>query len=200
MNFAQKLGLLILILIFVLYIYSSLSENGLKFPDFNHGQNNNTEYNPLDNQITQENVAKENNIGNKTVKIFILDKSGNLRSVNRTCDASKENSCLEYAIRELLSAPSQWEKSKGFASEIPQGTKLISIRESAGAVQIDLSSEFETGGGAESTYLRIKQLIKTVNANSSVPAYLYIKGKQANVIGGEGVMLKQPLNDKSLEE
>ena len=43
-------------------------------------------------------------------------------------------------------------------------------------------------------------IIKTANANTKTPVYLYINGKQANVIGGEGVMLKQPLNDKSLDD
>ena len=111
-----------------------------------------------------------------------------------------EKSCFAYAINELLSAPSKWEKSKGFTSEIPQGTKLLSLRESPESILIDLSSDFESGGGAESTYMRIKQLIKTANANSSVPAFLYINGRQVNVIGGEGVMLKQPLNERSLDE
>ena len=63
-----------------------------------------------------------------------------------------------------------------------------------------MSSDFETGGGAESTYYRVKQVIKTANANTSSPVYLYINGKQANVIGGEGIMLKQPLNERSLDE
>ena len=48
--------------------------------------------------------------------------------------------------------------------------------------------------------MRIKQIIKTANSYSSTPTYLYINGKQANVIGGEGVMLKQPLNERSLDE
>ena len=122
-----------------------------------------------------------------------------MRGVNRECDTSIQNSCLEYALKELISSPTKWEKSKGFMSEIPAGTKLLSVRESANNTQIDWSSDFEAGGGAESTSIRVKQLIKTVNANSSVPAYLYINGKQVNVIGGEGLMLKQPLNDKSLE-
>ena len=99
-----------------------------------------------------------------------------------------------------MKAPSSWEKSKGFNSEIPQGTKILSIRESADSIMIDLSSNFETGGGAESTYIRVKQVIKTANANTSTPVYLYLNGKQANVIGGEGIMLKQPLNERSLDE
>ena len=65
---------------------------------------------------------------------------------------------------------------------------------------IDLTSNFEAGGGAESTYMRIKQVIKTANANTSIPTYLYINGRQANVIGGEGIMIKQPLNERSFDE
>ncbi len=200
MNFSQRLGLFILILISVAYVYFSFIGKEFKLPEF---KRNNTEvspaYNPFENNAEETPEAKQENEV-KTVKIFILDKSGNLRSVNRTCDSAEQKSCFEYAIKELLKAPSKWEKSKGFMSEIPAGTKLLSIRESSGNVLIDLSSDFETGGGAESTYVRVKQIIKTANANTSSPAYLYINGRQANVIGGEGVMIKQPLNERSLDE
>ena len=140
------------------------------------------------------------NVGQKTVKIFVVDNSGNLRGVNRTCDVANEKSCFEFAIKELMQAPTKWEKSKGLSSEIPQGTKVISIRESSDSIMIDLSANFESGGGAESTYTRVKQIIKTANANTSIPTYLYINGKQANVIGGEGIMIKQPLNERSFDE
>ena len=48
--------------------------------------------------------------------------------------------------------------------------------------------------------MRVKQVIKTVNANTETPAYLYINGHQANVIGGEGIMVRQPLNERALDE
>ena len=68
-------------------------------------------------------------------------------------------------------------------------------------VIVDLSSDFQYGGGADSLYSRVKQLIKTSLANSkNKPVYLYIDGKQANVIGGEGIMINQPLNEKSLDD
>ena len=140
------------------------------------------------------------NMAKKKVKIFVLDKSGNLRSVYRECDPEIQKSCFEFAIKELVSAPTKWEKSKGFTSEIPSGTKVLSVRESANTIMIDLSSEFQSGGGAESTYMRVKQLIKTANINSSTPTYLYINGRQTNVIGGEGIMIKQPLNERSLDD
>lgn len=199
MNFSQKLGLFILILISVVYVYISFFNKDFKLPEYKREEKPPV-YNPLEVPEPIENNEQQEPAKTKNVKIFILDKSGNLRSVNRTCDANVEKSCFKYAINELVSAPSPWEKSKGFTSEIPSNTKVLSVRESAGNVFIDLSSDFETGGGAESTYYRVKQIIKTANANTSSPVYLYINGKQANVIGGEGIMLKQPLNERSLDE
>ena len=64
---------------------------------------------------------------------------------------------------------------------------------------IDLSSAFEGGGGTESLYIRLSQLIKTAKANTNLPVYLYINGRQADVIGGEGIMIKQPLSERSLD-
>ncbi|MCM1004111.1 MAG: GerMN domain-containing protein [Candidatus Gastranaerophilales bacterium] len=200
MNFSQKLGLFILILISVLYVYISFFNKDFKLPEYSRREEKPPVYNPLEKPEPVENEEPQEGAKPKTVKIFILDKSGNLRSVNRSCDTSVEKSCFTYAIKELVAAPSPWEKSKGFTSEIPAGTKVLSIRESSGNALIDLSSDFETGGGAESTYYRVKQIIKTANANTSSPVYLYINGKQANVIGGEGIMLKQPLNERSLDE
>ena len=196
MNFSQRLGLFILILISVVYVYLSFFGEGFKLPEFNKPEEQQV-YNPIDNKVEeQQETVKPSK---KSVKIFVLDKSGNLRSLNRECDTSEQKSCFEYAVKELVNGPTKWEKSKGFTSEIPAGTKVLSVRESAGTILIDLSSDFETGGGAESTYMRVKQIIKTANSNSKTPTYLYINGKQANVIGGEGVMLKQPLNERSLD-
>ena len=48
--------------------------------------------------------------------------------------------------------------------------------------------------------MHVMQIIKTANSNTKLPAYLYVNGHQANVIGGEGVMVKQPLNERSLDE
>ncbi len=201
MNFSQRLGLFVLIAISVAYVYFSFFNKDFQVPEFNREENTPV-FNPLethkqDHKDTAEPQA--NNKTAKTVKIFLLDKTGEIRSVNRTCETS-ENSCFEYAINELINAPTKWEKSKGFTSEIPTGTKVLSIRETSNSILIDLSSNFETGGGAESTYMRVKQIIKTVNSNSKLPVYLYINGRQANVIGGEGIMIKQPLSDKSFDE
>lgn len=198
MNFSQRFGLFILIAITVAYIYFTYFDKDFSF--INPNQKEEQVYNPLETSKNEENLIKEDKKTEKNIKIFMLNNSGELRSLNRVCDTSVENSCFQYAIKELIAGPTKWEKSKGFTSEIPQGTKILSIRESKNSIMIDLSSNFEAGGGAESTYMKVKQIIKTVNSNTNIPTYLYINGKQANVIGGEGIMIKQPLSERSFDE
>ena len=201
MNFSQRLGLLILIIISVAYVYFSFFNKEFNFPTPTTKPQEVETFSPYAENNEKNFSEDEKSVQkDKIVKIFILDKSGELRSVNRDCKAETQKSCFAYAIKELISGPTRWEKSKGFTSEIPQGTKILSIRESNNSIQIDLSSDFEAGGGAESTYMRVKQIIKTANANTSIPTYLYINGRQANVIGGEGIMIKQPLSERSFDE
>ncbi|MBQ4114928.1 GerMN domain-containing protein [bacterium] len=199
MNFSQRLGLFLLIVISVGYVYFSFFHGKEIYPS-KPNQEESSAYNPLNQQNQYKEEEKSPETGMKNVKIFIVDKSGKIRSVNRACDKQSEKSCFEYAMKELVSGPTKWEKSAGFSSEIPQGTKVLSVRESAGNILVDLSSDFEAGGGTESTYYRIKQVIKTAKANTSSPVYLYINGRQANVIGGEGLMIKQPLSEDSLDD
>lgn len=203
MNFSQKLGLSILVLITITYVYFSFfAEAGFHFnsPISKSFSNNLEELPEIIEENNSNDIESSEKSETKTVKIYVADSKGNLRSVNRECDINIEKSCFEYAIKELIKAPTKWEKSKGLSSEIPQGTKILSIREGEGSIMIDLSSTFEGGGGTESTYTRVKQLIKTAKANTKQPVYLYINGHQADVIGGEGIMLKQPLNERSLDD
>lgn len=204
MNFSQKLGIFILVVIACVYVYFSFfAKNGFSLPAISPLEHEALppvldEFTPTEETSIEETPVKSSSEVN--VKIFIYDSNGKLRSVNRKCDTSIQKSCFAYAINELVSAPTKWEKSKGFTSEIPSGTKVISVREGNSNVMIDLNSTFESGGGTESTYRRIKQIIKTANANTKLPTYLYINGKQADVIGGDGIMIKQPLNERSLDE
>ena len=189
MNFSQKLGLFILIVISVAYVYFSFfTAEGFHLPLVKDNSL------PPIEDITEPTVGDENpeqvtetskKHSYKTIKIYVTDSNGNLHSLNRECDTTVEKSCFAYAIKELISAPSKWEKSKGYTSEIPQGTKILSVREGEGSVMIDLSS---------------RQLIKTAKANTNLPVYLYINGRQADVIGGDGIMIKQPLTERSLDE
>lgn len=133
---------------------------------------------------------------------FIGQDSSNsevYKAVKREYDETIDGSKIKYAVKALVAGPTSFEKSKGVYSEIPSGTSVISVNEDAGKVIVNLNAAFEGGGGTDSTYKRIYQLIKTVKRNTTKPVYLYIEGQKADVIGGEGIMITQPLNENSLD-
>ncbi len=111
---------------------------------------------------------------------------------------AKENS-LEYALKELVSGSKRQERLDGSYTEIPKGTKLLSFKEDENKIAINLSKEFELGGGAQSVQARLLQLIKTVNIyTKNKPVYLYLEGKKIEYLGGEGIYVEQPLNEDAL--
>lgn len=155
---------------------------------------------------TEQEIPQEEpnvNVPKSSIKIYFIGQNDNKDEVYKivkrdykTTDGTK----LKAAITALLKGPDKKERAKGIYSEIPQGTKLLSIDESPNKIVINLSTDFEQGGGTDSLYKRLYQLIKTANKNSAQDVYLYINGKQIDVMGGEGLMINQPLNEKSLDE
>ncbi len=135
-----------------------------------------------------------------TVYFLGMDKndSGIFKKVKR--ELPQGQSKLSYSLNQLVAGPSAYEKKIGVYSEIPKNVKILGVVESSNKIIIDVSSNIQTGGGADSLYSRMKQLIKTALANSpKKPIYLYINGKQAEVLGGEGIMISQPLSENSLD-
>lgn len=148
-------------------------------------------------QQTEQSKPKE------IVSIYFIGQNSKkedvYKIVKRDFDKETDGTKLDFAINELLKGPTAIEKAQGIYSEIPKDTKLRSISKINGKRYIDLSIEFEQGGGTDGLYKRLYQLIKTVNKNSSEDVYLKIEGREVDVIGGEGIMFTQPLTSKSLD-
>ncbi|MBE7704445.1 MAG: hypothetical protein E7Z90_01385 [Cyanobacteria bacterium SIG29] len=164
---------------------------------------------PNKNEETEQ-VKKPTDISNQTnetknktvANIYFLaldsDDNGIYKKVEREYNTKEDK--LTFAIKELLKGPNFVEKSMGAYSEIPKTTKLNKIKYEKNKVIIDLSTDFQYGGGTDSIYSRMMQLIKTaVNNTNNKKIYLYLDGKQVNILGGEGIMVSQPLTEKSLE-
>jgi hypothetical protein len=54
----------------------------------------------------------------------------------------------DQAMRELLRGPTEEERKGGYGTEIPNGTRLLSIRISNGIASVNFSAELNRGGGA----------------------------------------------------
>ncbi len=145
---------------------------------------------------------QQQKIADEYIYIYMLttDKNGNqfLKPVKRPLKAGEDK--LSYAVKLLIAGPNGSEKANGVYTEVPANSHLNSVTTYDTKVIIDMASTFAYGGGSDSLYSRLRQLIKTVLANSNKPVYLYLDGKQANVVGGEGLTISQPLKENSLDE
>ena len=137
------------------------------------------------------------------INIYFIGKNKSneevYKAVKRVYNKDVDGSKIRYAITSLIRGPRPEERQLGVYTEIPSGAEIINITEQSDKIIINLNSAFVTGGGTDSLYKRLYQLIKTSRLNSSLPVYLYIDGQQADVVGGEGIMLTQPLSNSSLD-
>lgn len=208
-NSNSRVGIIILIVLLLVYLKMTVFEN----------------YNPLKDisienpfkkekiEVTERSVAEDlsgvkdeqSSIKEEVVYVnifFTRITSGKdvYVAVSRKKPQSYTGSDIEYAIKSLLKGPTKTEREKGVYSEIPNTSKLLWYKETPSKVIVNISDDFGFGGGGDSLYKRVYQLIKTANSNTRKPVYLYLNGKQADIIGGEGLMLKQPLRSTSLSE
>ena len=101
---------------------------------------------------------------------------------------------IKQSVIELLSGCSEADKKLGCSSEIPVGTKVLSFDEKDDKYSLDLSQQFISGGGTMSMKTRITQLLKTIEENNpNKPVYLYIEKEELKNIGGEGMIVDNPV-------
>ena len=168
------------------------------------------EIKPSEVEVAERSIAEEVVDDNKSqtqekeyVNVYFIGKNEHneevYKAVKREYSKDVDGSRIKFAITSLIRGPKPEEKQRGVYTEVPSGADIINITEQSDKVIINLNSAFVTGGGTESLYKRLYQLIKTSKLNSTLPVYLYIDGQRADVVGGEGIMLSQPLSNSSLE-
>lgn len=143
-------------------------------------------------EVVVQNDAEQTSIVN--VYFVTVDKQNNQNVVPVKRKILK-NDIYKNTINALLWGPNQTEaEKKHLSTEIPHKTKLLNINDYSDMVMINLSKDFENGGGSDSMTIRLEQVANTVSDMTDKPAYLYIEGKEVSVLGGDGIMVKQPIN------
>lgn len=98
------------------------------------------------------------------------------------------------AVTELLKGPTASEASNGWGTAIPPGSELLGIEVTAGVATVDLSSEFESGGGSLSARMRLAQLVYTLTEFQTVQSVeLEIEGTPATTFSSEGIVIDGPM-------
>ncbi len=138
-----------------------------------------------DQETTEVMVFFSKNKGSESVT------EGVVRQIPKEFDALSIN----YALEELLEGPDEKEESQGYFSEIPKGTQLIEVTQAPNELRVNLSRQFISGGGSHSMQQRMKQLNGTIRSvEKAIPVFIDIEGKQLDLLGGEGIMVKEPVN------
>jgi len=101
---------------------------------------------------------------------------------------------LRGALTELLAGPTSGELEAGLHSEIPAGTGLLDLKLADGLATVDLSDDYEEGGGTLSMTARIAQVVFTATQfENSDQVLFWVEGQPIEFFGGEGIVLDQPV-------
>jgi len=102
--------------------------------------------------------------------------------------AAEGEDVATQAIEGLLAGPTDDEAGIGLSSEVPEGTELLGVDVADGTATIDLSDEFQSGGGSLSMQARVAQVVFTLTQFPTVDdVTITIDGESVEGIGGEGV-------------
>lgn len=98
------------------------------------------------------------------------------------------------AMTALLAGPTIAEAGdRTITSAIPAGSRLLDVTVAGGVATVDLSREYESGGGSLSMFVRLGQVVFTLTQFPEIQAVAFkIEGRPVTVFGGEGITLDRP--------
>lgn len=101
------------------------------------------------------------------------------------------------ALSVLLQGPQE----PGIDTAIPEGTRLLGLAIDDGVARVDLSSEFESGGGSLSMTIRLAQVVYTLTQFPTVEGVSFeLDGQPVDVFSGEGIVLDHPVSRADYEQ
>jgi hypothetical protein len=105
------------------------------------------------------------------------------------------------AMTALLAGPTASESGeRQISTAIPEGTTLLGVSAKNGVATVDLSTEYDSGGGSASMQYRLAQVVYTLTQFSTIKSVVFqIDGETVTVFGSEGIVLDGPTGRSDYE-
>lgn len=113
-----------------------------------------------------------------------------LRDIDRTVGVAGA------AMQALLKGPTSGEADSvpGLSTAIPTDSEFLGVRIEDGIATVNLSHEFETGGGTFSMSARLAQVVYTLTRFPTIEAVSFeLDGEPVTVFSSEGLIIDHPL-------
>lgn len=112
-------------------------------------------------------------------------------------EAGNAEVVLTTALETLLDGP----QNAAHSTTIPPEARLRGIEVKADGVHVDLSADFTSGGGTTSMTGRVAQILYTATSlDPNMPVWLAVESEPLELLGGEGLMIRQPLTRQAFHE
>jgi spore germination protein GerM len=99
------------------------------------------------------------------------------------------------AVKALVGGPTAAESADGLGTAIPEPTRFRDLTIADGVAKVDLSRDFESGGGSLSLSLRLAQVTCTLDQFDSVSGVRFLlDGDLVDVFSGNGIVLDKPVS------
>jgi germination protein M len=108
--------------------------------------------------------------------------------------AASEN-LAQQAVEVLLAGPTEEEATgiPAISTAIPQGTQALGGSVESGVATVNLSGEFDDGGGSFSMFARLAQVVYTMTRLPDIDSVVFeIDGEPVTVFSSEGIELDGP--------
>jgi spore germination protein GerM len=134
---------------------------------------------PAAPQLPQKNVDVYNNVELTDRGVKVLPNNIPIKEASK----SKESN-LQTAFDEMLNNKATGKNTKT-GSNIPKGTKLLSLRTEADDVYIDLSKEFTGNASTTNSHVRLAQVFLTATRfNRNANVWISVDGQKLEELGG----------------
>jgi spore germination protein GerM len=121
-----------------------------------------------------------------------FSRDDGLVSVRRTHEPTQL--VATAALEALLEGPTPGERAAGLASAVPGGTRLLGISIRNAVATVDLTSEYQSGGGSFSMQTRLGQVVYTLTQFPTVQKVRFrLDGAPVDVFSNEGIVLDHPV-------